>query len=93
MADQNQAARPFPDRALQFRALRQVEVIAGLVKNQPVGVGEPGGEKGDALALAAAETVAGRVDAQAGQADAGQQAGCNLFAVPMLLRQLVVTFV
>nr|WP_232538534.1 hypothetical protein [Chromobacterium phragmitis] len=93
MADQDQTARPLSKAVAQSRAPRQVQMIAGLVQDQPVGVGAQRREQGDALALAAAERRAGSIRTHSVQAGVGQQLLERGFAIPAIMKQLVVALI
>lgn len=64
MADHQQAIRPALQLLDQCLAVRTVEMVAGLVENQKIGVRENGSNQGDMHGLAAAEGARRRLGIQ-----------------------------
>ena len=93
MAEQQQAARPAQDLPHQPGALAGVEVIARFVKNQPVGLRQPGAGQRDPLALATAQAGGGRIGPQLAKADLVERLLQPRRRIPGVADQRIVRFI
>ena len=87
MADQQQAAGPVLQALRQCGAASGIQVVAGLVQNQKIGLGQLRAQQRHAHRLAAAQGVGRGLGGQRGQAAVLQQ-GLELLAqIPALCQQ------